>query len=440
MWPCSRVFPGGGGGYHTRPMVAPFLPDPEKVAAIREALPATGAGIYLDTGSAGPLPLEAVRAMREAEDWEIRVGRATPDGWEAFLDRMDEARAVVAALLSADPDSVALTHSTTEGMTIATWAHDWRRGDQAVTSGEEHPGLLAPLVALRERLGVELTFVDVGGGSDDSQILEAFDRAITDRTRLVSVSHVTWATGTVLPIEGIGELARARGAWFAVDGAQAAGAIRTDVPASAADFYALSGYKWLLGPEGTGALWAGPRAQAEARQALAGPLGFDSLTMDGRALPARGARRFEASSLHRSSVIGLARGVGWLEMYVGLEWAYERAAQLSRETALGLAAVPRVTVLTPTDRMAMLVTFRISGWNCELAREELSRRVFAIVCTIPELDAVRASVAFFNTHEELARFVDAVSELARHTPETLPRRPTLVVMPGEPTLPGGKDE
>ncbi|MDQ3871658.1 MAG: aminotransferase class V-fold PLP-dependent enzyme [Chloroflexota bacterium] len=409
-------------------MVAPFLPDAEKVAAIREALPASGAGIYLDTGSAGPLPVEAVRAMREAEDWEIRVGRATPDGWEAFLDRMEEARAVVAALLSTDPDSVALTHSTTEGMTIATWAHDWGPGDQAVTSGEEHRGLLAPLVALRERLGVELSIVEVGGGRDETQILEAFDRAITERTRLVSVSHVTWATGGVLPIEQIAALAHDRGAWFAVDGAQAAGAIRTDVPATGADFYAVSAYKWLLGPEGTGALWVGPRAQADARQTLAGPLSFEYLTMDGRGAPAPAARRFESSGLHRSSLVGLARAVGWLEMYVGLEWAYERAARLCGQTAERLAALPGVTVLTPPDRMATLLAFRISGWSCEQVREELSRRVFAVVRAIPELDAVRASVAFFNTDEELKRFVDAVAELARHTPDTLPRRPTLVVV------------
>jgi L-cysteine/cystine lyase len=427
--------PDGGGGYDTRPMVAPFLPDREKVAAIREALPATSAGIYLDTGFAGPLPSETVRAMRETEDWEIRVGRATPDSWEAFLDRMEEARAVIAALLSSDPDSVALTHSTTEGMTVATWAHDWRPGDQAVTSGEEHPGTLAPLVALRDRRGVELSIVHVPLGSDDKNVVDAFDRAITERTRLVAISHVTWATGTVLPIHEIGALARARGAWFAVDGAQAAGAIRTDVPASGADFYALSGHKWLLGPEGTGALWAGPRAQADARQTLAGSQSFESLTMDGRGTPSHGARRFEASGFHRPSVIGLARGVGWLEMYVGLEWAYERASRLFRETAARLAVIPGVTLRTPIDHAATLLTFRISGWGCQQARDELSRRVFAILRAIPELDAIRASIAFFNTDDELSRFVDAVAELARHTPETLPRRPTLVIVPAAPGAP-----
>src|SRR3972149_2476477 len=84
-------------------------------------------------GSAGPLPAATVGAMRELEDWEERVGRADPAGWDAFLERMDECRGVLAALLSAGPESIALTHSTTDGMNIATWGVDRRPGDRAPT-------------------------------------------------------------------------------------------------------------------------------------------------------------------------------------------------------------------------------------------------------------------------------------------------------------------
>ena len=413
-------------------MVAPFLPDPEKVAAVRDALPATGAGIYLNTGSAGPLAAEAIRAMREVEDWEIRVGRASWEDWEAFLDRMEEARAVVAAVLAADPPSVALTHSTTDGMNVASHAPEWRRGDRAVTTNLEHPGGLGPLVALRDSLGVDLAVAGIADGGDDERTLDALERAITPRTRLVSVSHVTWATGAVLPVAQIAELARRRDAWFVVDGAQSAGAIPTDVGSLGADFFALSGQKWLLGPEGTGALWASERAQAHANQGAAGYLSFESIGLDGTATPWADARRFEATTFHRPSIVGLARSVGWLEMYVGLEWAYERAAGLARQAADSLAEVPGVTLLTPRERMATLVTFRVAGWPSEALRTELSRRVFAITRTLPALDALRISVGFFNTDEELGRFVEAVAELARYTPETLPRRPSLVVVQSGP--------
>src|SRR3990172_1994926 len=270
----GRAKVAGIAGYHSRPMVAPLQPDPEKLAAIRAALPATVAGIYLNTGTSGPLPAATVSAMRELEDWEERVGRADPAGWDAFLERMDECRGVLAALLSAGPESIALTHSTTDGMNIATWGVDWRPGDRALTTNAEHPGLLGPLVAVRDRAGVALDIVDVEGGGDPALIQERIAAAMTPRTRLVSLSHVLWTTGAVLPVVEIGRIARERGVWYAVDAAQSAGAILVDAEAIGADFIAFPGQKWLLGPEGTGALWASPRAVAEALPVTAGWLSF----------------------------------------------------------------------------------------------------------------------------------------------------------------------
>src|SRR5687768_1097032 len=127
------------------------MPDAEKLAAVREALPALGAGIYLNTGSAGPIPLESAAAIDELSNWELRTGRAHPDYFETFLERMGEARAGIAAILAADVDSIAITHSTTDGMNIATWAIDWRPGDRAVTTTHEHAGGLGALVAVRDR-------------------------------------------------------------------------------------------------------------------------------------------------------------------------------------------------------------------------------------------------------------------------------------------------
>jgi L-cysteine/cystine lyase len=409
-------------------MVSPFLPDDEKVAAIRRGLPATAAGIYLNTGTSGPLPRETALAMAEAAEWEVTVGRSNPDFFPLRFQRLDEARAAVAAVLTVDLDAVALTHSTSDGMNIGTWGVDWRPGVRAVTSSLEHPGGFGALYVARDRFGVDLAIVDVGDGGDDEATVAAFDAAITPATKLVSISHVTWSTGAVLPVARIAEIARARGALVVVDGAQSGGAIAVDPAGIGADVYAVPAQKWLLGPEGMGALWVRRESLERVARTFAGYLSFETMDGHGTGRPWPSARRYEAGNFHDPSVVGMARSCGWLSMYVGLDWAVTRAGRLARSAADRLAAIPGVELVTPRHQMATLVTFRIAGWPSQAIFEELSHRVFAITRTIAALDAVRISVAFFNTDDEIRRFCGAVAELAAHTPETLPPRPSLTIL------------
>jgi L-cysteine/cystine lyase len=404
------------------------MPDAEKLAAIREAMPALSAGIYLNTGSVGPLPAETAAAMADIATWERDVGRGHIDSFDDALDRMAEARGSVAAVLGTDVSAVALTHSTTDGMNAASLVADWRAGGRAVTTRHEHEGGLGPLWALRARAEVALTVVDAGDDGDDERTLAAFDAAITPDTRLVSVSHVAWTTGAVLPVAAIAELAHARGALVLVDGAQAAGAIPVRLDETGADLYAVPAQKWLLGPEGMGALLVAPAVIERLTPALAGWFSFDHADATREAVWWRDARRFEASNYHRPSVVGMARSIGWLSMYVGLDYVYRRGLAMAAAAAARLATIPGVTVLTPPDRMATLVTFRIAGWPAEDALDELGARVFAIARTIPSLDALRISVGFFNTEPEIERLAGAVELLAAHTPVTLPPRRGLTIL------------
>jgi len=286
--------------------------DAEKLRQLRELLPATAAGIYLDTATRGPIPAETATAMREAEDWELRVGRVWDGRDEDVAQRSGEARAVIAALIGADPADVALTFGR----------------DDALAQARQLLGTMARVVDVTQRVGVE----------------------------------------------------------------------RVDVAALDADAVAFGADCWLLGPEATGALWvAGSRAATLSR------------------------------SLPRTSLIGLARSVGWLEMYVGLEWIYERTAGLAARLHATLSETPGVRADTSTDAPAVL-TITIANWSAQQALEELSRRVYALVGKTAEDGAIVSSVAWFNTDEELDRFADAVAELAAHTPETMPRRPSLIVL------------
>ncbi len=409
-------------------MVSPFLPDAEKLAAVRAALPSLGAGIQLNTGSVGPLPAEVAAAMAELATYERDIGRADVGYYDELLQRIDEARAGVAAVIGADIDEVALTHATTDGMNLGTWSVDWSRGDVGVTTAHEHAGALGPLYALRERVGIDLRFADFDGRASEAEVMAAFDRAIVPGTRLVSMSHVLWTTGMVLPVAAVASLAHERGAVVLVDGAQAIGAIPVRVPDLGVEMYSLPAQKWLLGPEGMGAFWIRSDHIERTCPSFGGHFSMAEYDSRGSYRPFPDARRFEVSPFHRPSVVGMARSIGWLTMFVGLDFVYRRGAAMAHLAADRLAEIPGVTVLTPRDRMATLVSFRVAAWSAQAAVDELAARTFAITRTLPLVDAVRISVGFWTTEDELERFLDGVRLLAANSPETIPPRRTLAML------------
>lgn len=403
------------------------MPDEEKLIAVREGLPATGAGIYLNTGTAGPIPRETAVAMAELAQWELATGRAHAAFHEEALNRLEEARGAVAAVIHADLDAVAITHSTTDGINAALWSIDWQPGDNLVTTTVEFAGVAAGIAALAARRGVDVRVV--APGADDVATLAAFAAAFDRDTRMVVLSHVAFSTGERLPVQGVVALARASssGPLVVLDGAQSVGAIPIDVEDLGVDFLALPAQKWLLGPEGMGALYVALKVLDRARPAFAGVLGLRDPVDAGRGLRDE-ARAFEWSNFNVPSVVGMARSCGWLSMYVGLDWIHDRGRALARRAFDLLAATPGVEMVTPPDRLATLVVFRIANWRADEAMEELGRRTFVIARVVRHLNAIRISTGFFNTDMEILRFCEAVADVAVHTPATLPRRPTLTIL------------
>ena len=182
----------------------------------------------------------------------------------------------------------------------------------------------------------------------------------------------------------------------------------TDVAAMGADFVFADTHRWLLGPDAVAVLWVTPDLGKETpewlRQAMA-PFG-------------------------RGQLLALARSVGWLLMYVELPWALDRTAALAEQLYEELAAVEGLEMVADPAAHGAVAAFRIARWDAASAGEELGRSVFAIVETDREADLVRASVGAWNRESELRRFTERVAELAAHTPETLPRRPSLTVLSG----------
>src|SRR5690606_34476019 len=145
-----------------------------------------------------------------AIDAEATQGRSRIDGYVEFLQVQEEDRRRLAEWVHADPDEIAITHHTTEGMNIVIWGLPWRDGDEVVTTTIEHPGALVPLYQLHHRRGCTIRFADVGEG-DAETVLRALRRAIGPRTRLVVLSHVSYSTGALLPLKEIVDLCHERG-------------------------------------------------------------------------------------------------------------------------------------------------------------------------------------------------------------------------------------
>ena len=160
----------------------------------------------------------------------------------------------MARLLNADLDEIALTDNTGEGLNIISNGIQWHESDEVITTNHEHMSLLAPLYQLRDRYGIVIRFADIGPIAE-RPVLKAIADLVTPRTRLISISHVTWTTGAVLNISEVGYMGREWGIPVLIDGAQSAGAIPVDVKTLGVDFYAMPMQKWLCGPDGTGALY-----------------------------------------------------------------------------------------------------------------------------------------------------------------------------------------
>ncbi len=387
--------------------------DGARVERVRRDLPATEREVYLNNGTYGPLPRPSGDAMREVLEAEIAGGRLGPGYHERSEALREEARRLIAGRVAADPDEIALTPRTTDGLDIALWGMAWQRGDEILTTREEHPGLLLPLAALARRTGVRISFVDTPEQATSRAWLHAFAARQTQQTKALAFSHVLWTNGDVLPASELGAWARGEGLVTIVDAAQAAGALTVDLHKSQLDFYALPGQKWLMGPDGIGALYVAQTRLAQCQPTFVGYLSGTALdTGAGHFQPAQGARRYEIGSPSQAQLAGLVASLRWQEEQ-DPAWAATRIASLARELTEALSRLDGVEVRTRVqDAMSGLVSFKVRGREAEDVSAELGRQGLRVRHLPAPHASVRVSCGFYTQREELGRLVRAVADIA----------------------------
>jgi L-cysteine/cystine lyase len=342
---------------------------------------------YLNAGTFGLLSRATLAAMEQRQRVDQERGRGGGGWFDDVLALRQRARTKLATVIGAQPERLALTHSTTDGCNVVIAGLDLGARDDVVTTNSEHPGLLLPLHAS----GANVRVAEVTR-RPTSEALEAIVAAITPRTRLIALSHVLWTTGQIMPVQ---ELRRATELPILVDGAQSVGAIDVDV--GELDFYTVSGQKWLCAPEPSGALYV--REPESLRVAIPTYLSQQSIEPDGSFVPRDGAARFDT---------------GWVATaaLAGLEVALEEAP--ADRVERGRAAGRRCRELlrdrghdVPADGEATLVPFVAPSGDApaDAARLYESR---VIVRDLPATGWLRASCGWWTTEDHLQRLVGAL--------------------------------
>ncbi len=341
---------------------------------------------YLNAGTNGPLARATAEAMAEQERADLERGRGGRAYFERALELRGEVRTKLAAFVGAGPESFSLATSTTNGCNIVLSGLGLGPADEVVTTDGEHFGLLGALAISPAR--VRVAEVRELPPEESFEVLAA---TITPRTRLLALSHVCWMSGNRLPVE---ELKRETGLPVLVDGAQSVGAIPVD--ATAVDYYAFSGQKWLCGPDSTGGLVV--RDPESLPVTAPSYLSQQAYEPNGTFTPRAGAARYDSGWTPVASLAGLSAALD-----TPPEWRYERAAEATARCRELLAE--RVEMVTAPDQ-GTLVTFRVEGDTAELVRRLYAEGV--VVRDIPGLGWIRVSCGWWTSDEDVERLLAAL--------------------------------
>ena len=378
--------------------------------------------VYLDSAASSQKPRSVVEAMtRYYERSHANVHRSIHTLGEEATELYEAARDRVQRFVGAAArEEIVFTRGTTDGIGIVAEAvgRTLRPGDEIlVTELEHHSNLVPWQVAARDR-GARVRAVPVIG--DGVLDLDALDRLLGPRTRLVAVAHVSNVLGTILPVAQIVARARRVGALTLVDGAQAVPHMPVDMSALGCDFYVFSSHK-MLGPTGIGVLY-GRRSVLEALEPARGGSEMIKEVWIDRATWNDLPWRFEPGTPPIAEAVGLDAAIEYLEK-LGMDRVREHTHALAVQAATQLAAIPGVRVFGPRHERGAVVAFSVEGLHPHDVAAALDTDGIAVRaghhCAQPLMrwcgvvGTSRASFSVFNSPEEVALLAHAVGDLQR---------------------------
>jgi len=368
------------------------------VAAIRKAFPAVETMTYLDSGFQTPLS----RPVKEAYERFLREGYETAGPKQVWLDRLEGTRAKVARLLNAEPRQIAFTKNTSESMNIAANALPLRAGDKVLLIEGDHPNNAYAFLNLKKK-GVVVEFIAMTAIVN----AESFRPFIDEKTRAISMSHVTFHAGHRFDVESVGRLCAEKGLYFVVDVMQGIGVVPIDAKAMGASFIGSGTHKGLLVPQGLGLLYWNTALTALEPAYLATislaepPADFiaraDTMTL------APTAGRFELGNFNLPAIQGLGAALDLIAS-IGIENIQAHCFDLGDHLIEHLDRLG-IALVGPRDRRHRAPHIYVLALPADPWLEYFTRRGIRVS---PERDGIRVSFGMFNTTGDIDRLVEAI--------------------------------
>lgn len=363
--------------------------------------------IYFNHAAVAPWPDATVRMVQRFAEENGRLGASLYAEWLKTERRLHQQFAQL--LNVASPDDVAVLKNTSEGLSLIARGLNWSPGDNIVSILQEFPSNRIVWEALKPQ-GVEIRQLDLNQSSDpESDLIALCD----ERTRLLTVSSVQYASGLVIGLRRLGRHCRENGILFCVDAIQSLGAAPFDITECDADFVVADGHKWMLGPEGVALFYCRPEQRSKLSLQQYGwhmvqaQGDFDRLHWE----PADTARRFECGSPNMLGIHALSASLEVLLSY-GIESVAHRIQDLTENI---ITEVDRhgFELLTPREpkRRAGIVTFRVPGVDQQQLQARL--QALGVVCAFRG-GGIRFSPHFHNTQDQVHTAFQRLTNELRH--------------------------
>lgn len=431
----------GAAGLASSPRVqaqGPLPTSSRELWQLAQLQPVLDSGVvWLDTAGGAP-------SLRSVLVEEYRQREALSRDRERYLreqcssDSVRQLLSTIGQFLGTDVDSLALMSGATEGLNSIAAGIDLAAGDEILATAHEHPASISPWLLAARRRGVKLVQIELPHPVvAPEQIVAAFTAAITERTRVMTFSHVQYTDGCVLPVSELCALARAHSILSVVDGVQALGMLPLSVQSLGADFYATSFYKWLNGPVHAGAVVFSPAARFrlwplivdtrdewDSAGATPSPATSPSPAPPETASPARGEwpmslRKFTASFAQLSPQCFSVAPAMSFQQEIGRDRVLARIRELAWYLRLELQRLPGAEILTPAHPTlwAGIVSFRFPGVDGAALADELARRDRIVLGFVRHpgtgIELLRACAHIYNDFADLDRLVAALRRALR---------------------------